>query len=107
MPTIRSDYNTYTLGSGLAAAGAASGVQIPGGEYMFAIDGTPGGTTGRLEVLLPDGRWTPVSVYSGSAVQSTTFPYSQTGVDLPAGQVRVNLSGGTPSGVNAYLIGLG
>ena len=107
MPTIRCDYQTYTLCSNVSAAGAGSGVAIPGGEYVFAVDGTPAGTTARLEVLLPDGTWTGVSVYSGSAVQSTTFPYSQTGIDLPAGQVRVNLSGGTPSAVNAFLIGLG
>lgn len=107
MPTIRSDYNVYTLCSNVNAAGAGAAIPIPGGEYMFAIDGTPGGSTGRLEVLLPDGQWTPISVYSGSAVSSTTFPYSQTGVDLPAGSVRVNLTGGTPTGVNAYLIGLG
>lgn len=105
MPTIRSDYNTYTLGSALSTNGIP--VAIPGGEYMFAAFGTPSGATVQLQVLLPDqATWAPVSVYSGSVVQATTLPYAQTGIDLPACRVRLGVKEGTSPNVGGYLIGL-
>jgi len=35
------------------------------------------------------------------------LPYDQTAIDLPACNVRASLAGGAPSGINAYLVGLG
>lgn len=105
MPLRRSDDKTYTLGTALSATGNA--VQIPGGEYLFSVDGTLGGATVSLQFLMPNGTWTDISVYSGSKVSATTLPYSQTGIDLPACNVRVAINGGGASGVNGYLSGLG
>lgn len=105
MSTRRADDTQYVLGSNISATGSA--VQIKGGEYHFMVEGTAGGTTASLQVKSPNGTWADVSIYSGSVVKSTTLPYSQAGVDLPAGDVRVALTGGTPSAVYAYLIGLG
>lgn len=105
MPTNRCDSNQYTLGTGLSASGSA--VQIPGGEYMFMADGTLSGSTVSLQVQMPNGTWADVQVYTGAVVKFTATPANQTAIDLPAGNVRVALTGGTPSGVNAYLVGLG
>lgn len=106
MTVRRADDNQYTLGTGLSASG--SGVLIKGGEYCFFASGTVGGSTISLQALSPDGTsWADVQVFSASAVKSTTLPFVQTQVDLPAGQVRVACTGGTPSGINAYLVGLG
>ena len=105
MPTRRADDQRYTLLTNGSATG--SGVQIPGGEYIFVVEGTPTGSTLSLQVLTPNGTWTDVSVYSGSVVKSTTLPFAQTGIDLPAGQVRLAATGGTPTGLFAYLVGLG
>jgi hypothetical protein len=46
-------------------------------------------------------------VFNGSPVKSATLPFSQTGIELPAGNVRMAATGGAPSGLNASLIGLG
>jgi len=101
----RADDNSYTLATNASATG--SGVNIRGGEYMFCVDGTVGGATVSLQFLLPSGQWSVVSVFNSSAVQSTTLPYAQTAIDLPAGQVRLGVASGTPSGLNASLVGLG
>jgi hypothetical protein len=105
MPIRRSDDNKYTLLSNGSATGAA--VNIRGGEYQFTADGTPGGATISLQLQTPNGTWTGVNVFSGSTVQATTLPYAQTSIGLPAGAVRCALNSGTPSGINAYLVGLG
>ncbi len=105
MPIRRGDDRQYTLLSNGSATGSA--VQIPGGEYIFMADGTPAGATAALQVQMPNGNWATVTVFTNSPVQSTTLPYSQTGIDLPAGNVRIALTGGSPTGVYSYLIGLG
>lgn len=105
MATRRADDTQYTLLSNGSATGSA--VQIKGGEYIFMVDGTIGLSTASLQVQTPSGAWAPVLIFAGSAVSFTTLPNSQTGIDLPAGAVRVALVGGTPTGINAYLVGLG
>lgn len=105
MATRRADDNQYVLLSNGSANGNA--VAIKGGEYMFQVEGTAGGATAALQIQTPNGTWAPVTVFSNSAVSTTTLPYAQTGVDLPAGNVRIALTGGTPTGIYAYLIGLG
>jgi hypothetical protein len=74
---------------------------------MFTVEGTAGGTTASLQVQSLNGTWSDISVYSGSVVKSTTLPYVQTGISLPASNVRVALTSGTPSAVYAYLVGEG
>lgn len=105
MSTRRADDNQYTLLSAGSATGSA--VQIKGGEYMVFFDGTIGGSTVSLQVQSPSGAWIDVDVFTGSTVKYTALPRSQTGIDLPAGNVRCALTGGSPSGINAYLVGLG
>jgi hypothetical protein len=48
-----------------------------------------------------------VQVFTGSIVKFTTLPANQSDIGLPAGNVRCALTGGTPSGINSYLVGLG
>ena len=105
MPVRRADDIAYTLASNASANGAA--IQIKGGEYQFFVEGTVGGSTISLQALSPNGSWVDVSVYSGSVVKTTALPFSQTGIDLPAGNIRMAATGGTPSGLYASLVGLG
>lgn len=105
MTTRRADDRQYTLASNLSATGTA--VAIPGGEYMFLAEGTVAGATISLQVQSPNGTWADVQVFTGSVVKFTTLPGTQTGVDLPACNVRMAATGGTPSALYSYLIGLG
>ena len=106
MPIRRADDQSYVLASNLAASGSA--VSIPGGEYHFMVTGTVGGSTISLQIQLPDGTtWTDVQVFTGSIVKFTTLPSNQSGIDLPACRVRMAATGGAPSGIYAYLVGLG
>lgn len=105
MPIRRADDSAYTLGSNISATG--SSVAIKGGEYMFTSEGTAGGSTISLQFQSLNGAWSDVSIFSGSLVKSTALPYFQTGITLPAGNVRVACTGGTPSAIYAYLVGEG
>ena len=105
MPIRRGDDRAYTLASNLSATGAA--VQIPGGEYIFLVDGTPTGATISLQIQMPNATWVDVQVFTGSVVKFTNLPGNQTGVDLPACNVRMAATGGTPTGLYSYLVGLG
>ena len=105
MPIRRADDTAYTLATNLSATGNA--VTIQGGEYLFSAEGTVGGSTISLQVQTPNGAWSDVLIFAGSAVKSTTLPFAQTGIDLPAGKVRMAATGGSPSGLYAYLVGLG
>ena len=106
MPVNRCDPLAYNLGSNLSATG--NPVAIPGGEYMFFAEGTPVGATTSLQFQAPfTTTWIDVQVFSGSIVKSATLPFTQTSIDLPAGNVRVASTGGTTSGLYASLIGLG
>jgi hypothetical protein len=105
MTIRRADDNAYTLLSNGTATGAA--VSIKGGEYIFTAEGTVNGATVALQIQSVNGTWMTVQVFNASAVQTTVLPYAQTAVDLPAGYARVSITGGPPSAVYAYLIGLG
>ena len=104
MPTRRADDLAYTLASNANASGSA--VAIKGGQYMFMVEGTIGGSTVTLQIKTPNGTWANVTAYD-SAVSATALPYADTPIDLPSGDVRVALTGGTPSAIYAYLVGLG
>lgn len=105
MPIRRADDQSYTLGSNISATGSA--VAIKGGEYHWYVDGTAGGTTASLQVQSPSGAWSDVVIFAGSAVKTTNLPYNQSQIDLPACNVRVALTGGTPSAIYSSLVGLG
>ena len=105
MPIKRADDNAYVLLSNGSATGASTAIR--GGEYMVYFDGTIGGSTISLQAQSPSGAWIDVDVFTGSTVRYTALPRAQTGIYLPPGNVRVALTGGTPSGINAHLVGLG
>lgn len=105
MPVRRADDTAYPLAANLSATGLA--VAIKGGEYHFMAEGTVGGSTISLQSQSPNGTWSDVQVFAASAVKFTTLPNTQTGIDLPAGNVRMAATGGAPSGLYASLVGLG
>lgn len=111
MTTRRADDNRYTLLSNASSTGSA--VAIRGGQYTFTADGTAGGATISLQVQTPNGSWSNINVFGKNAldvdspVSTTTLPYSQTSISLPAGAVRASISGGAGVSVNASLAGLG
>lgn len=107
MTLRRADDNVYTLGTALTATGNA--VAIKGGTYIFMVSGTAGGGTSfSLELQSPNGTWSKVQVFTGSVVAfpAAQLPTSQTGVELPAGNVRCGIAGAATS-IDAYLVGLG
>jgi hypothetical protein len=105
MPIRRADDQQYTLASNATATGPA--VAIKGGEYQFYVDGTAGGSTTSLQIQSPNGGWSNVVIFAGSAVAFTTLPNNQSQIDLPACNVRMATTGGSPSGLYSYLVGLG
>lgn len=105
MPLRRADDISYTLLQNGSATGSA--VSIKGGEYMVYFDGTLSGATISLQTQSPNGTWVDVEVFTANAVRYSSTPRSQTGIDLPACNVRCALNGGSPSGIYAYLVGLG
>ena len=105
MPIRRADDNNYILASNASATGSAFAVK--GGEYLFTAEGTVGGSTISLQIQTPNGTWADVQVFAASPVKSTTLPYIQTGITLPAGNVRMAATGGAPSALYSNLIGLG
>lgn len=80
--------------SNASATGAA--VQWPGGRGLFTAAGTFGGATLTLQLMGPDATtWI-------AAGADTTLAAAGAGVfDLPPGQIRVQVAGGTPSGLYA------
>lgn len=107
MTVRRADDSSYTLANNLSATGNA--IAIKGGEYLFSVEGTApgGGATVSLQYQMPSGTWVDVSVFTGSVVKYGSLPASQTGIDLPACNVRIFTSTGGFSGLYSYLIGLG
>jgi len=74
---------------------------------MFMVEGTVAASTISLQSQAPSGTWMDVQVFTGAVVKFTVLPGNQTGITLPACNVRMAATGGTPSGLSAYLIGLG
>lgn len=108
MSLRRADDNSYVLGTGLTATGAS--VAIRGGEYLFIVAGSVGSASAiALEVQAPDGTWSKIQVFTGSVVSFPVaqIPTSQTGIDLPACNVRAAIAGGAATSINVWLIGLG
>jgi hypothetical protein len=103
---MRADSQVYPLAVGLAVTGAA--VPIRGGEYMFLTNGTVGGSTISLQIQQPDGSWCDVGALGGNAiVKTTTLPLTVTPIVLPACIVRMAITGGAATGINASLAGIG
>ena len=105
MPIRRCDDQLYALLSNASATG--NPFAIKGGEYLFTAEGTVGASTISLQVQTVQGTWTDVQVFTGGVVKFTTLPGNQTGIALPACNVRAACTGGTPTGIYCYLVGLG
>lgn len=84
----------YTLLSNAAATGSA--VEVAGGNYVWAIQGTWSGATATLQVLGPNG-----TDYQDVA---TATANAQAPVSIGDGSMmRVAISGGPPSAVYSNL----
>ena len=106
MPVRRADDNAYVLGANVSANGSA--VSIKGGEYMFLAEGTAGGATISLQIKSLNGTWEVVQSLGGSySVTTGSLPYNATPIILPSGDVRLGVTGGAPSALYGYLIGMG
>lgn len=82
------------LAKNVSATGNGTSVPFPGGRSVLVVMGTLA-TTSKLQMLGPDeSTWLDVATISASG---------PTSYDLPPGNYRFNLSGGSPSGVYAYL----
>ena len=82
------------------SGGAATGplVDCPGGIMVFAVAGTFGGATVKLQILGPDGS-TLIDAGAG-----TTFTAPAMGVAyLPPCQLQATIVGGAPSGIFATI----
>lgn len=102
MTVRRADDKAYTLLDNATATG--DGVVISGGQYNFSIEGTWSSATATLQVKSPKGTWVAHTAIT-SAVTATAN-LSRAPIDLPAGEVRVAITG-SPSAMYAYLVGLG
>jgi len=101
----RATADVHILASNLSATGPS--VPIRGGSYLFTAEGTPTGAAISLQVQTVNGTWSNVSIFNNSQVSTTTLPFAQTEIDLPACNVRMASTGGTPTGLYAYLAGIG
>jgi len=102
----RADQAGYTLLSNGSATGAST--KILGGLYVFSAEGTVGGATISLQYQTPNGTWVTVGAVGGTTlIQSTTLPYLATQIYLPPCNVRCAITGGSPTGIYAYINGVG
>lgn len=79
-----------------SATGAA--ISVAPGRYCYAVDGTFGGATVTLKLLGPDG-----SSYISVGADAALTAEGAVIVELPACDVRAEVSGGSPSGLYASL----
>lgn len=97
--------NSYSLGDNISATGNA--VPVVRGTYAFFVEGTLGGAQIELQVEGRPSSWYGVrSADTGSTVTPAQVPYMLTPLRLPAGQYRLSITGGTPSGIYAKLVSL-
>lgn len=77
--------------------GATAYAEVVGGRYIMAADGTFGGTSIQLQALGPAGN----AMNVGSALTAAGF------VDVfvqDGSRLRVNMTGGTPTGIFCNLV---
>ena len=86
--------NTTPIASNVSAT--TSGVLLKGGRCVLAISASSYGTTVQLQMLHIDGTWV--------SLNQTTFSQNQvTPFDLPSGQYRIYINGGTTTALYATL----
>jgi len=104
MPIRRADDTLYTLGVNLSATG--NPVAIKGGEYTLFVDTLTNPGAVSLQMQSPSGVWIDVSMY-GIFSRTNGVALVQAGLYLPSGLVRIAVSGGLSTGLNAFLAGAG
>jgi hypothetical protein len=83
------------------AGATGSAADWCGGPGAVYVEGTFGGATLTLQVRTPRDTWVAVGT-------DTTFTAAGVaGFDVPAGDIRMAVSGGTPSALYAYVRPLG
>lgn len=80
------------------SAGPTVPVAWPGGKAALVTNATAYGTTVQLQVQGPNAAWI--------ALGTTIAADAVTAFDLPAGQYRMNISGGTTTALYANLVGI-
>lgn len=80
-----------------AATDQAAGYLPVGGKCVLVIEATTYPTTVELQVQAPSSKWVKINTSNISA--DGGYPY-----DVPAGQVRMHLTGGTSTALYATLI---
>ena len=78
------------------ASATGSGVTWGGGRGVFSLAGTVSGATITLQYLGPDG-----STWLAAGSATTLTGVGLGAFELPPGQVRALVAGGTPSGLYA------
>jgi hypothetical protein len=87
----------YVLCADVDAAVDTAAVQIAGGRYVLALVAAAYGTTVKLQAMGPNSTWIDINATTYSANQITS------GIDLPSGQVRMHITGGTTTDLYATL----
>lgn len=87
----------YVLCTNVDAAVDTAPVQIAGGRYVLALEAGAYGTTVKLQIQGPNGTWIDINGTTYSANQITA------GIDLPSGQARMHITGGTTTDLYATL----
>ena len=87
--------NTIPLLVNANATGSAQ--DWDGGRAVFMVEGTISGATLQLQYQSPQGTWLAVSGASATAAGASAA------VEVPPGQVRCLVTGGTPSALYAWL----
>lgn len=88
-------YRANLIENGSATGGAEKWY---GGKGTFIVEGTFSGATVTLQIQSPNGTW----ISGGSAVALTANGKGD--FELPAGQIRAQVSGGPPSAIYAYAV---
>ena len=96
------DLYSYTLASDRVPAGQVS--QILGGSYTFQVQGTLNGATVTLQLRTQSSNGT-----FGSTISTSSTPFSAPFAIFPwnRAEVRVIVSGGTPTNLVAVLNAMG
>lgn len=95
----------YVLLANASATGAA--IEWAGGRGAFSVySGTFGGASVALQ-WSPDGGTTWLPVDASGDTYTTKTAVGSGNFELPACQIRAAVTGGTPSGLNASVHGIG
>jgi hypothetical protein len=79
------------------ASATGDAMQVAGGTYVVSADGTFGGATLQLQLRSPDGTsWLTIA----DAVLTAEGSYV---IDLGDGEIRMAVTGGTPSALYASI----